>query len=134
MVNAVERMEGGALFRSRWLVVLAYVALIFTLSSQPGLSVPGEFEFRDKLAHTLEYGGLGVLTYRAVRDTWPGTPVLRRVLITVLAISALGALDEKFQAFIPGRDSTVFDWMADTFGALLSQLLGRMTDRKRGTA
>lgn len=130
----VERMHGGALFRSRWLVVLAYVALIFTLSSQPGLSAPGDFEYRDKLAHTLEYGGLGVLTYRAVRDTWPDTAVLRRVLLTVLAISALGALDEKLQAFIPGRDSTVYDWLADTFGAALSQLTGLMTDRRRGTA
>jgi VanZ family protein len=135
LATSTVRIGGGSRLRTRWLLVLAYVALIFTLSAQPGLTVPGTFEYRDKLAHTLEYGGLGVLAYRAVRDTWPRTPALRRALLTVLAISILGMLDEKFQSFIPGRDSTVYDWMADTFGATLAQVVGGfMEQRRRGTA
>ena len=73
-MNGFERTGGSPreagparLFRSRWLHVLAYVALIFTLSAQPGLHVPGTFEYRDKFAHVLEYGGLSSLVYRAVR-------------------------------------------------------------------
>ncbi len=131
MANGTERLAGGALLRARWLPVAAYVALIFVLSSQPGLSVPGTFEYRDKLAHTLEYGGLGWLVYRAARDSWPATPALRRVLLAVLALSVLGVLDEKFQSFIPGRDSTAYDWMADTFGGALAQIGGVVFDKRR---
>ncbi len=131
MANGTERLSGGALLRVRWLPVAVYVALIFVLSAQPGLSVPGTFEYRDKVAHTLEYGGLGWLVYRAARDSWPATPALRRVLLTALALSALGALDEKFQSFIPGRDSTPYDWMADTFGGALAQIAGVGFDKRR---
>lgn len=134
MATTTERMARGSASRTRWLVVFAYVVLIFTLSAQAGLHIPGTFEYRDKVAHTLEYGGLGVLVYRAARDTWPRTPALRRALVTVLAISLLGALDEKFQSFIPGRDSTPYDWMADTFGATLGQLAGWLMDSRRGRA
>jgi VanZ family protein len=115
-------------------VVLAYVVLIFTLSAQPGLHIPGTFEYRDKVAHTLEYGGLGVLAYRAARATWPRTPALRRALVTVVAISLLGVIDEKFQSFVPGRDSTPYDWMADTLGAMLGQVAGWLMDARRGRA
>jgi VanZ family protein len=134
LANGTERPSGRALLRTRWLPVAAYVALIFVLSSQPGLTAPGMFEYRDKLAHTLEYGGLGVLAYRAARDSWPATPALRRVLITVLALSALGVLDELFQSLIPGRDSTAYDWMADTLGGALAQIAGLVLDQRRGTA
>ena len=131
MSNGTERLTGGALLRSRWLPVAAYVTLIFVLSAQSGLAVPGTFEYRDKLAHTLEYGGLGWLVYRAARDSWPATPALRRALLTVLALSALGALDEKFQSFVPGRDSTAYDWMADTFGSALAQIAGVVFDKRQ---
>ena len=134
MSSTAERLSAVRWFQPRWLVVFAYVALIFTLSSQPGLRVPGEFELRDKLAHTLEYGGLGMLVYRAVRDTWPSTPAARRMFFAVLAIAAVGALDETFQSFIPGRDSSVYDWIADAFGATLSQVVGLLLDRRRGSA
>ena len=134
MSSTAERLSAVRWFQPRWLVVFAYVALIFTLSSQPGLHVPGEFALRDKLAHTLEYGGLGLPVYRAARGTWPATPAARRMLFAVLAIAALGALDEKLQSFIPGRDSTVYDWMADAFGGTLSQVVGLLLDRRRGRA
>lgn len=134
MANGTEHMDGGRLFRARWLPVLAYVALIFTLSAQPGLHVPGTFEYRDKLAHVFEYGGLGWLAHRAVRDSWPAASATRRVLLTILAVSALGAIDEKFQAGVPGRDSSAYDWMADTIGATLAQglalALARSSERR----
>ncbi len=138
MANGFERTRGkppkagpGRLFRTRWFQVFAYVALIFTLSAQPGLHVPGTFEYRDKVAHILEYGGLGWLVYRAAIHSWPAVGSLRRVLLTILAVSAVGACDEKFQSFIPQRDSSVYDWMADTVGASLAQAWC-LTREKRG--
>ena len=115
------RLEVSRTRAVRWLAVAAYVAIIFVLSAQPGLSVPGTFELRDKFAHVAEYGGLSWLVERAARVTWPGAPAMRRALVAVLAISALGVLDEWFQSGVPGRDSTVYDWIADTAGAGLGQ-------------
>jgi VanZ family protein len=132
LANGFERADGGQRFRRYWLPVLAYVALIFTLSAQPGLHVPGEFEYRDKLAHLLEYGGLGWLTYRAARNTWPQAAFVRRALLAAVTVSALGASDELFQSRIPGRDSSVYDWAADSLGASLAQLLGLTLDKRRG--
>jgi len=115
----------------RWLVVAAYVALIFTLSAQPYLRIPGTFEYRDKVAHIIEYGILGFLVWRAARDTWPTQKPVNRALIVWLAIMALGACDEKFQAFIPGRESSVYDWIADSTGGLLAQLWGLSREMRR---
>ena len=36
---------------------------------------------------------------------------------------AVGASDEIFQSFVPGRDSSVYDFLADSGGVLLAQLL-----------
>lgn len=127
----MQRLEGTRLLRTRWLPVAAYVALIFTLSAQAGLTVPGTFEWRDKLAHTIEYGLLGLLVFRAVRDTWPGVPAVRRVLLSALAIAALGGIDERFQAGVPGRDSSVYDWYADATGATLSQIIAWALSKRR---
>src|SRR5262245_65272352 len=99
-------MRGGARARTRWLLVIAYVALILALSSIPGLHVPGTFEYRDKLAHVLEYGGLGWLVWRAAATTWSGAPRPLRAVLVALAASAVGGADERYQAGVPGRDSS----------------------------
>lgn len=134
MRTGTEHREGPAGTRLRWAAVVLCTALIFILSAQPGLAVPGTFEYRDKLAHVLEYGGLSWLVQRAAHATWPNLPALRRAAIAVVLISALGVCDEVFQAGVPGRDSTVYDWMADTLGAALGQAWGMMRERRGGAA
>ncbi|HUK63912.1 MAG TPA: VanZ family protein, partial [Dongiaceae bacterium] len=46
---------------------------------------------------------------------WP----LRRLFIAAVLISVGAALDELHQLFIPGRDCSATDWLADTVGASL---------------
>jgi VanZ family protein len=141
LANGFERMRGthpkdgsGRLVRRRWFYVFAYLMLVFVLSAQPGLHVPGTIAYRDKLAHVLEYGGLGWLVYRAVLDSWPAAGAARRVLLSILALSAVGAIDEKFQAGVPGRDSSVYDWMADTVGMSLAQVGCLALEKRRGVS
>jgi len=131
MAEGVEIKRTGPDVQRRWLFVAGYVALIFVLSAQPGLHVPGTFAYRDKVAHLLEYGGLGTLVWRAARDTWPTQKPLNRALLVLLACMALGAIDEKFQAGIPGRESSVYDWLADSTGALVAQLWGLSREMRR---
>ena len=127
--NAVDR-----LLTTRWLLVGLYVVVIFVLSAQPGLKVPGDFFLKDKIAHALEYAGLSLIMSWAVRGSWPMAPASRRVLWTLLAIACLGVADEVFQSTVPGRDSSPFDWMADMVGASLGQLLGYAAASRRRSA
>jgi VanZ family protein len=141
LANGIERgrdthpRQGlGRLFNRRWLFVLAYLTLVFVLSAQPNLHVPGDVPYRDKYAHLLEYGGLSWLVYRAVRGSWPAAGATRRVLLSILALSAVGALDEKSQAGVPGRDSSAYDWMADTVGVSLVQVVSAVLEKRRGVS
>ena len=54
----------------------------------------------------------------------------------IVVASAYGVTDEWHQTFVPGRSSTVSDWVADTLGALVSVLavmaIARAAARRRG--
>ncbi|HET7226635.1 MAG TPA: VanZ family protein [Candidatus Eisenbacteria bacterium] len=104
-----------------WLPVLLYVTVIITVSSQPNLQVPLQFTNADKLFHAAEYFGLGVLLARALRRSLP----TRRVVVAAIAALAIGVLvgasDEFYQSFVPGRDSSVYDLLADTMGCAVAQ-------------
>jgi VanZ family protein len=39
--------------------------------------------------------------------------------LTALLGSVYGVIDEVHQYFVPGRDCNVWDWIADTLGAIL---------------
>jgi len=106
-----------------WSPALAYMALIWWLSSIPiELPLPS-IPWRDKVAHVIEYGILGILVARAVRGTWPTLGSARALLLAVAITAGWGYLDEVHQAFVPGRDANAFDLLADVIGALLGTAL-----------
>jgi VanZ family protein len=109
-------------FARYWLPVVVYLVVIFVVSAQPGLKPPLKFSNSDKVAHILEYGGLGFLLARAFR-TVPATASPLAAGLVALAIGAvIGASDEVFQATVPGRVSSSLDWLADVIGLALAQL------------
>ncbi|MBI1799086.1 MAG: VanZ family protein [Candidatus Eisenbacteria bacterium] len=121
-----------------WLPVLLYVTVILTLSAQPHLQPPLHFRNADKLCHLIEYGGLGVLLARALRGSMRVSVPLFAGLMAIGLGSMIGAGDEYFQSFVPGRESSVFDWMADTLGVIVAQVAyvvgtRRMTRTARDT-
>ncbi len=120
----------GDFFRY-WLPAFAYVALIFTLSSIPGLRAPLRFPNSDKLMHVIEYCILGLVLVRALR-TMPrlGGP-LTAALLTLAFGSAVGAADEYYQRGVPGREATPFDWGADTLGLAIGQIGYLLVRRQR---
>jgi VanZ family protein len=118
--------DGGA-FRSRpglrvalaWLPALGYMALIWFVSSIPiELPLPS-IPWRDKAAHVVQYGLLGLFVARAVRGTWPALPARRALPLAALITAGWGYLDELHQAFVPGRDASALDVLADVVGAVL---------------
>lgn len=107
-----------------WILVGAYLALIFGVSSIPQdpLSRPC-FRVSDKLAHLAEYAGFGLLLTVAARSTF--RRVRRWVLLVVVVLigAAVGALDETYQMTVPGRERELLDWVADVTGVLVGSCL-----------
>ena len=113
-----------------WLPVLAYMGVIWFLSSRP-ISVPLIwFPHRDKVVHIVEYAILGALAARAIHGSMLIT--LRAALTWGFAWSVgWGALDELHQAFVPKRSADLLDLAADVVGASLGVMGYRGFTRKR---
>ncbi|MDE3155994.1 MAG: VanZ family protein [Acidobacteriota bacterium] len=105
-----------------WLPPAVYMGFIFYLSSQANPLPILTLHVWDKLLHATEYAGLGVLLLRAFKGE--GLTWRTAVLLTVLLTSLYGASDEWHQSFVPGRDSEVTDWYADTTGGGLGATAG----------
>jgi len=105
-----------------WLPVLGYVTLIVVLSAQPGLKPPGNIKEMDKVAHILEYFFLGVLLARAWTATLPPARMMMPIVFAMITGVLIGSGDEYFQSFIPQRDSSVYDLIADSVGLLIAQV------------
>lgn len=116
----------------RWVPVIAWMAVIFTMSAQPGSALPGRFAME---AHFAEYAILGFLVARALAVRTRGW---RSALAGAVIIGSLyGITDELHQAFVPGRTPDVADWAVDTLGAMtgaaLFATLGRALLRRAET-
>lgn len=111
---------------------LAWMAMIFVLSSVPGTIKPEDEEYYrvfiwlppniQNLLHIPVFGVLAWLWYRAFRgEGWrPRYPAVAALLITV----AYGFLDEWHQSFVPGRYGSFTDIALDTAGAVLGVAVG----------
>jgi VanZ family protein len=100
----------------RMLPVLFYVLLILVLSSIPSLTAPGpSFDSKDKIAHFIEYGVLGVLLFKGIGWTVSRSRFATFGFLFAVGVSIAG-LDEIYQSFIPGRMMSIYDWYADALG------------------
>jgi VanZ family protein len=109
----------------QWFPFIAWMVLIFVVSSIPRLSgeefgMPRGF---DKAAHFVEYAILAFLFYRGESgERWRmGVPAW---LLVIAAGLAIACLDEYHQRYIPGRDSNILDLTADAGGIITGTLIG----------
>ncbi len=112
-----------------WMPVALYAGAIFYLSAQPHPEeqLPSFLlrEVSDKVLHLLEYSVLGALCYRAFRWGLNGQVAARALIIAIVAASLYGVTDEVHQLFVPFRESSWLDWLADTIGAAIGALSWR---------
>jgi VanZ family protein len=96
-----------------------FAALIIFVSTLSNVSPPSlGVTWTDKIYHFGEYFVYGLLIFRAFPNMHTSP---RRKLYYVLLFFfglAYGAIDERVQYYIPNRDSSPFDWMADAIGYL----------------
>lgn len=104
-----------------WYLVVIYMVLIFSVSSIsfPGVKAP---RYTDKIIHSIEYGILTLLLLYAMRQSLSSTKAWAAAIMVSLTFAAS---DEFHQYFIQGRDCSVGDWLADTFGTLTIIVLVR---------
>jgi VanZ family protein len=107
-------------FLTLWGPFLASLVIVFWLSSMS--EVPGAHYFWDKLLHTVGYAGLGILALRAFHGGFE-PPRVTPTFYAALTVVLWGVSDEFHQSFVPGRNASALDVVADTCGFVLAVVL-----------
>lgn len=110
-----------------WTATIAYMALLFWLSSRPG-DVVERWNFLrvpDYVLHGAAYLVLGVIAHLAFAASFRWPFWLRACAAVVLA-SVYGVTDEIHQAFVPGRVASWQDVLANAAGATVGQVALRV--------
>ena len=131
MSDATRQDVTGQILRY-WLPVVLYTGTIFFMSSQshPEEQLPS-FLFKDvsdKVLHALEYVILGGLCYRAFRWGMNEHVASHALLLAIVTASLYGMTDEAHQFFVPFRESSWQDWLADTIGAVIGAMSWRFIE------
>jgi len=105
--------------------LFSYLILIFTLSSFPSQDYPDiEIKFADKIVHVGVYFILCLLFFYSLKNQTKFVKLRKSPLVFSLIFTSLyGITDELHQYFVPNRSSDIFDWIADTCGALVCIIL-----------
>ncbi|MDP1853521.1 MAG: VanZ family protein [Candidatus Omnitrophota bacterium] len=100
-----------------WLPFFIYAGFIFYLSSLPvraNLDVPN----LDKVFHIGEYIVFGLFFSRAMQKSFPQTSLAKYYFWVISIAFCYGFSDELHQLFVPNREFSLFDVLADIFGAV----------------
>jgi len=99
-----------------WLMTLSYMGLIFYLSSRNDIDIPKLTTNFDKILHAGAYMVMAFLLYLSINKSG-----IRNNIFTAAFLCAVlyGMTDEIHQYFVPGRDASVGDLIADAIGALI---------------
>ena len=85
------------------------------------MEVPELFPGQDKIFHFFEFGFLSLLFFFSIKKTFLGVSLKLLAVITILFTAFYGISDEIHQYFVPGRESSIGDALADLFGAIIFQ-------------
>jgi len=118
------------------LPVILWALFIFISSSIPNIALP-EFKVfsSDKLAHLIVYGVFTALTHRALayQNRFPKL-AMHSLLWSFILTVIYGALDELHQFFVPPREASLLDLVADSVSALLFVAYKLLTARAKPPA
>ena len=107
----INPLRSNSIFR---LVLIIYVLLVILVSLLPGSGA--SYGQTDKVGHFLAYAGMAILAALSFEGRIPR-------LAALLGAVLLGALLEWGQSFIPGRDMSLLDGIANGLGVLVGALI-----------
>ena len=117
------------------LVVIVWSAVLYMLSAQPGIALPGGFPGIDKVEHATYFTLGGMCFLLGVRLAGLAQGKTAAIVLAVLFCSLVGVLDEWHQTFTPGRSGNdVWDWLADTLGGFLGAHAAFWVEKKLTSA
>jgi len=119
-------------FLYRWLPLIIYCLVIYIQSGLPSIEHIPSFEFSDKVMHFLAYAGMGVLFYRAYQTLRFKENLRLLILLSIFSASLYGISDEIHQYFVPYRDASIFDVIANILGAICGVYLYNLLVSYRG--
>ena len=118
-----------------WLPLIGYCLFIYIQSSYPSPEQLPSFEFSDKLLHFGAYAVMGILFYRAYRTLAVRHNIPLLMLISMISAALYGISDEIHQSFVPYRNGSFADVIADVFGAICGvYLYHRWTATRKATS
>lgn len=97
-----------------WVITFSYMLLIFLVSSRRSIDLPHIPAGFDKVLHLCAYMVLAFLFSLSLRQSGIRKYVF---LLAILLTSVYGISDEIHQSFVPGRDPSFGDLLADAVGA-----------------
>ena len=103
-------------FLTTWGPLVLWAALMLAVSSIPNLRPPAFLEGCDPFFHLAEFAVFGLLFYRSLRLQGLGNG--RSWLLVLAASAAMAAVNEIHKLLVPGRHTSVIDFITDLFGAL----------------
>lgn len=112
-----------------WTLILTYALVIFIFSSMPYTPQPvegrDEFEIQviTLIEHIFEYSIMGFLLLAGFRSG-NGRMQERAILLAIIVATFYGITDEIHQLFVPNRDSSILDVLANGSGASLGAFIG----------
>jgi len=109
---------------------LLYCLLIFYLSSRSDLASISPFEVPDKIAHLLEYSGFGFLLMRLFRYLESDADYVKHLFWVLTAAFIYGLSDEFHQLYVPHREFSWMDLLADGAGAYFGARIWMMVAEK----
>ncbi len=111
-----------------WGPAAIWAAVLFLFSELPPDVGTGGFEVNDKLVHLGLYSVLGAAL------AWGAWRTRRGIVGLLLLGFSYGAVDEWHQGFVPGRDPSMGDLLADGAGVIVGFLFVRwlLKSRTRG--
>lgn len=102
-----------------WIITGCYMAAIFFISSKNNINIPELTVGFDKVLHSCAYMVLAFLSYISINKSG----VRKYIFISAFLFAGIyGITDEFHQSFVPGRDSSLGDLIADFSGAFLGCL------------
>ena len=119
-------------FTLYWLPVILYCLAIYIQSDLPASKHIPSFEFSDKVLHFFAYFVMGILFYRAYQTLRIKNDPRMLILLSVVSASLYGVSDEIHQYYVPFRDASIFDAIANMLGAVCGvYLYHRWVDYRR---
>ena len=119
----------------RWVPVIAWMGLIFYLSSQPDLPHPKAFgleTLQDITGHFLEYAILACFLYRTSVGQAHRVFRLSGTLLFSLGVASIYALsDELHQSFVPYRQASWADIATDAAGIVTALVVLHLWQRRQ---